>query len=583
MFVHNVFRSWPRRRRLLLTVGLPLVLLVSVYIADLMATSAKLPRGVTAAGVPLGGLTPGDAERRLQEMVGPRAEMPVPVTLGTADAEVDPSSIGLTMDAGATVDQAGGQPLNPITRLVSFFVETPVGVVSAVDEQALTATLAELGTTVAEEPVEGSIVFVDGQPVSSDPQTGRRLDVTAATEVFLRDWAGGETVALPVVELSPSTTADNVAEALSEIATPAVSGPITVGGDDNIQAVITEDVLAAALTFRIEDDGLVPDIDENLIADALRPQLAPSEIPRRDADIDFAVTPPVKTAEQAGRLVDYDATLADLLPALTSTDDREITAVYRDEPATFTLAQLDELGPIEVIGQFQTGGFAYDSGRNIQRAAEQIDGIVVLPGETFSLNAATYPRNSAAGYVEAGVIENGRPARGVGGGASQMATTLFNAAYFAGMEDVEHHEHSYYISRYPPGREATVFEQVLDLKFRNDGPTSVQIQTEWTSGSITARLIGIKRFEVTSEQSSRSNPTSPTTVTIPAGETCSASSGAPGFTITDTRTLRDIATGDTRSNSHTVVYDPIPTVVCGVPDPPPPPVPSDTLIPQETQ
>lgn len=135
---------------------------------------------------------------------------------------------------------------------------------------------------------------------------------------------------------------------------------------------------------------------------------------------------------------------------------------------------------------------------------------------------------------------------------------MFNAAYFAGLEDVEHHEHSYYISRYPAGREATVFEDVLDVKFRNDGPTSVQIQTEWTPSSITVRLLGIKRYDVTSAQSARSRPTEPQTVTIPAGEACSASGGAPGFTITDTRTLRDIATGQTRTESHTVVYDPIP-------------------------
>jgi vancomycin resistance protein YoaR len=245
------------------------------------------------------------------------------------------------------------------------------------------------------------------------------------------------------------------------------------------------------------------------------------------------------------------------------TDNRELTAGYRDEQPTFTRAQIDRLGPVEVIGEFQTGGFSSDSGRNIRRAAEQLDGVVVRPGETFSLNGATNPRNAAAGYVEAGIIERGRPSRGVGGGVSQMATTLFNAAYFAGMEDVEHHEHSYYISRYPAGREATVFGDVLDVKFRNNGPTSVQIQTEWTPSSITARLVGIKRYEVTSSQSPRSRPTSPQTISIPAGEACSSSGGAPGFTITDTRTLREIATGRTETESHTVVYDPIPRVVCG--------------------
>ena len=459
--------------------------------------------------------------------------------------------------------RAGGQPLNPITRLTSFFVETPVGIVSSVDDQALTATLEVLADDVAEDPVEGSIDFVDGEPVAADPESGQRLDVDAAAGVLIRDWALGETVNLPMAELEPSTTAADVEAAMRDFAAPAVSAPVIIDAENATRAILSEQTIASALSFEVEDGRLEPTIDTTTVVDALRPQLEASEVPGRNADIDFTVSPPAKIPEQAARRVDYDATLEDLLPVLTSDDDRELEAVYVTEPATFTMAQLDGLGPVEVIGEFQTGGFASDSGKNIRRAAEQIDGIVVRPGETFSLNEATNPRNAAAGYVEAGIIRNGRPARGVGGGVSQLATTLFNAAYFAGMEDVEHHEHSYYISRYPAGREATVFGDVLDVKFRNDGPTSVQIQTEWTPSAVTVRLVGIKRYEVTSSQSSRSRPTSPQTITIPEGEACSASGGASGFTITDTRTLRDIASGETREESHTVTYDPIPRVICG--------------------
>lgn len=555
-----------RLRRRLLGAGIPLVALASLYVADLVVTSAKVPRGVTAAGVTLGGLTPSEAEQRLREEISPRQSRPIPVTLGSVEATIDPGLTGLAADPGATVERVGGQPLNPITRVMSFFVQTPVELVSSVDEQALTASLDEIGAAVAEDPVEGSIVFVDGEPVASDPQSGQRLDVTAAAATVLDNWATGETLDLPIVELPARTAAEDVATALDDIATPAVSGPVTVRGENGVDGVLTPDDIAAALSFRPGQGRLVPELDTPRIIDVLRPQLAASEIPGRNADIDFAATPPMKVPAQDGRRVDFAATLDDLPAVLRDTDDRDITAVYLDDEPTFTLEQLDALGPVEVIGEFQTGGFASDSGRNIRRAAQQINGLVVRPGEIFSLNAATNPRNAAAGYVEAGVIENGRPARGVGGGVSQVATTLFNAAYFAGLEDVEHHEHSYYISRYPAGREATVFEDVLDVKFRNDGPTSVQIQTEWTPSSITVRLLGIKRYDVTSAQSARSRPTEPQTVTIPAGEACSASGGAPGFTITDTRTLRDIATGQTRTESHTVVYDPIPRVVCGVGD-----------------
>ncbi|WP_460358972.1 VanW family protein [Mycobacterium sp. ZZG] len=553
-----------RRRQLLLTlIATPFALLVVAYLGDLLYSKDRVIRGTTAAGVPIGGLTLTDAEEQLRAAVTPRTTRPIPVTAGPERREIDPASAGLTIDWRATVGQAGAQPLNPITRLSSLFTTHEIGVVSSADDAALTAAVDDLAAVVAQDPVEGTVRFEGREPVGVDPEVGRRLDVDAATELLKRDWATGSTVDLPMIELEPRTTASDVEAAVADIAAPAVSGPLIITGEDDARAVISENVIAAALTFDVGDRDIVATVDQNAIADAARPQLADSEVPRRDATIDFTASPPAKVPSQDGRRIDYDDTLADLMDVLTDTTDREITAVYVDEPATFTTADIDGLGHVQVIGEFQTSGFSGDSGVNIKRAAGAIDGIVVAPGETFSLNGATNPRTAANGYVEAGIILNGRPDSGVGGGVSQVATTLFNAAYFAGMELVEHQEHSYYISRYPAGREATVFGDEIDVKFRNDGPSPVQIQTTWTSSAVTVQLVGIKRYEVTSAQSPPSAPTSPRTITIPAGESCSASSGAPGFTITDTRTLRDIVTGDTRRESHTVRYDPIPKVVCG--------------------
>ena len=553
----------PGRTRRLLLVAVPLAVLGVIYAADLIATSGTVPRGVIVAGVPIGGMTPADAEQRLRDEIAPRAARPVPVTLGVAPGEIDPTSVGLAVDWTRTLEQAGTQPLNPFTRITSLFTERERGVVSTADDRALTAALEELAPIVDKAPADGSVRFAGRSPLPVAPQAGQRLDVNAAAETVKREWVTGPAVVLPVVELPASTTATDVANAIDQVARPAVFGPVTVVGDGGTDATITEDVIASALTFRADAGKLVPELNVTDIIDALRPQLAGSEVVGRDAAIDFGSGGPVVVPSQDGRGIDYDTTLANLLPVLTGGDDRTITAVYADQPARFTTADLEKLGEIGVIGEFQTSGFATDSGRNIRRAAEQIDGTVVGPGETFSLNAATNPRNTAAGYVEAGVIQSGRPARGVGGGVSQVATTLFNAAYFAGMVDVEHQEHSFYISRYPAGREATVSEDDIDVKFRNDGPAAVQIRTEWTPSSVAVRLLGVKRFEVTSSQSSRTNATSPSTVSIPPGEQCIASGGSSGFTITDTRTLREISTGEVRTESHTVRYDPAPKVVCG--------------------
>jgi len=96
------------------------------------------------------------------------------------------------------------------------------------------------------------------------------------------------------------------------------------------------------------------------------------------------------------------------------------------------------------------------------------------------------------------------------------------------MVDVEHTEHSYYISRYPAGREATVFEGAIDLKFRNDGPTPVRIHTQWSPSSIIVELVGQKFYDVTSTSSPRTSPVPHATRTIRPGQNCKPSSGVDG-------------------------------------------------------
>ncbi len=551
-----------RGRRRLLVLSAVVVGLAALYGADLLLSSGSVPRGVTVAGVGVGGMSLADAEQRLRSEIGPRTEGPVPVTVGDVRGEIDPVAAGLSVDWAGTLERAGSQPLNPITRITSFFSEREVGVQTTADPSALSQALEQLGPVVDREPVEGSVRFEGTEPQPVDPQPGQRLDVAASADVLQREWANGGAVALPLIELPPTTTAEDVAAAVQEVARPAVAAPVTVVGENEVRGTVTPEVIAATLSFRAENGGLVQELNQQAVQDALAPQMAESEVPGRDATFDFAGGRPVVVPSQDGRGVDYEATLAQLLGVLTDPAPREITAVYADQPAEVTTEELQALGNPEVIGDFTTGGFAADSGVNIRRAAELINGIVVQPGETFSLDAATGPRTAANGYVEAGVIDDGRASRGIAGGASQVSTTLYNAAYFAGMTLVEHRAHSFYISRYPAGREATIADGAIDNRFRNDNPTPVLIRTQWTPSSVSVQIYGQRQFEVTGAFGPRTAPTQPNEVTLPAGDDCRPSNGAPGFTITDTRTLRNVSTGEQRKETITTRYNPSPRVVC---------------------
>src|SRR4029079_8162873 len=118
---------------------------------------------------------------------------------------------------------------------------------------------------------------------------------------------------------------------------------------------------------------------------------------------------------------------------------------------------------------------------------------VVLPGQTFSLNEALGPRTAAKGYVPAPAIgEDLGLVEDVGGGVSQVSTTLFNATYFGGYEDVTHEVHAIYISRYPKGREATLNYPSIDNEFRNDTAAGVLIRSSYTDTSLTVSFYGSK-------------------------------------------------------------------------------------------
>ena len=128
---------------------------------------------------------------------------------------------------------------------------------------------------------------------------------------------------------------------------------------------------------------------------------------------------------------------------------------------------------------------------NIQRMAETVDGTVIGPGEQFSLNGVAGERTKANGYKPAPTIGEGNALIDtVGGGVSQYSTTSYNAAYFAGLQIDAHTPHSFYISRYPPGRESTLNFGSIDLLWTNDTKSPVVVRSSASDTSVTVSIYG---------------------------------------------------------------------------------------------
>ncbi|ONI72901.1 vanomycin resistance protein VanB [Actinosynnema sp. ALI-1.44] len=557
-----------RKKRSLRKAGLAAGAVVGVlgvlYLVDVLVSQGNVPRGVTVAGVEVGGMSRAAAEKKLRDEIEPRLNHPVQLKAGDVTTELEPAKAGLTPDWTKTLDAAGEQPINPVTRLTSFFGNREVGFTTQTDQKALTTAVDEVRGKVDQDPVEGSIKFDGATPAIVDAKQGRKLDQQAAVDQIVADWVKGKPIELPVA-VTPVKVSPDAVKAAFEQAKAATSGPIVLKGEGK-DATLTPVQVAAALRFEPAEDKLVGKVDNAKVAEAAGPQLKSTEKEGKDATIVFEGGKPTVHPSEDGKTVNWEPSLVPFVEVAQKQDGRELKLQYTVKPAKVTTEQANALGIKEVIGEFTTNGFATDSGVNIRMVAQKVNGAIVKPGDTFSLNGFTGPRGAAQGYVEAGVIKDGAPGREVGGGISQFATTLYNASYFAGLKNVEHKEHSYYISRYHKAREATVFQDhsgksVIDLKFANDAQTGIAIQTAWTSKSITVKIWGTKRYQVDSVTGPDTNPTQPAEKAGPA-QNCSPSNGAPGFTATDTRIIKDLNGREVRRETRTVKYNPQPKIIC---------------------
>jgi vancomycin resistance protein YoaR len=562
---------WWRRRAVLVPAG-AVAVLAAAYGTDLLLSSGEVPRSTIVAGVDIGGLSPAAAATLLEEELAPRVNAEHQVRADDVTAPFSPATAGITLDVDATIDAADDQPLNPWTRLISLFSDREVEPTFTGEETALAAQIDTLAQQVDRAPVDASIAIEGTTPSVTEPADGRSLDREGAAEAVFDALQAGEDPSTPIelpVEVIPvNVDAAEAQRVLDETVTPALSAPISVVVEGRPEtAEVSVEAIAASLTFTPREDGvLAVGIDPAALETALGDELDVFGSGAKDArfEVSGGAVTVVPSVDGTGVA---PATLAEqLLPVLAETGDRAVTATLGPVPADLTTEEAQALGIKEEIGSFTTNIGNPNSGENIRVVAAEVDGHVVMPGETFSLNGFTGPRGTAQGYVEAGVINNGEFTTAVGGGISQFATTMFNAVFFSGLEDVFHKPHSYYISRYPAGREATVYYDSIDLVWKNDSDTGVYIDTAWTPGTITVTFYGTKRYEIQSVSSERYNQRAPVVQEKPDDGNCNPQGGSTGFDITVTRIFRDLATGaEVKREAFQTRYAAEPVIRCIAP------------------
>lgn len=564
----------------LTVLGLLLVVAVA-YAGVALWGGDRMPRSATVDGVEVAGMDRAEAGAALDALP---VDEPIRVTYGDGrEAEVDGAEAGLSLDPDATLDRAAGGSRWAPSRV--WALVTGGGEVEAVvdtDGEQMEEALDELEQGLDRPVQEGALRFRGDQVRPVYGTAGRGIVRDAAAAQLARQLVTGEERQLPTERMEPTVADDAVDAAVTEIGRPAVSGPVTLVMAGR-ELSVPPRTLARALSTEPVDGGLELSVDgEDLVA-ALEPRL--ERIGTAPVDASFRVRPDQRVRvvpSQPGREIDPDE-LEQALPEvlLASGDERRLRVQGREAQADLTTEEARELGVRRRVSTFTTY-FPYAEYRNVNigRAAELVDGTLVLPGETFSMNDEVGERTLENGFTEGYVISDGLFRTDLGGGVSQMATTIFNAMFFAGLEDVEHKPHSVYIDRYPEGREATVVWGALDLRFRNDTDHAVLVKARVTpstpssQGAATVSMYSTKTWRIESRTSERYSYTAPTTRYLTDAD-CESASGTSGFSVDVYRDFyRPGEQRKVRTEKFSTVYIPGDAVVCG-PPPGSEPAPSD--------
>ncbi|MFI8165856.1 VanW family protein [Streptomyces sp. NPDC085931] len=539
-----------------------------LYLAGWLLTGGEIDAGTTVRGVDIGGLSRAEAVRTLERRLDASATRALPVKVGDRTGTVDPRRAGLSYDIGATVDRAtrtGSDPLSVFGGL--FRSGGAVEPVVRVDEDRARSALGRLG--LDREVRDGAVGFDGGRVEQVAPRTGYSLDVPAAVDplraAFLRADAAAVT-SLPVRETRPKVSAEEVRRAVRTFAQPAVSAPVTLTAAGR-RITVDPEVLGAHLSLRPDEDGT---LEPRLDAEGLRRDRAVAgPLDEVTTTARNAVLRPdgekVAVAEDAvpGREITGKALGKAVLPLLTRAGTARTGPVdVRTTQPAITRENAARLGLTETMSSF-TVHFepaAYRT-KNIGRAVELINGSLVRPDETWSFNRTVGERTEANGFVEGVIILDDQFTKASGGGVSAVATTVYNALFFAGVEPVEHGAHSFYIERYPEGREATVAWGSLDLRFRNDSGKAIYIRAESTDTSVTVSFLGTRKYdEIKSVKGPRTGVKEPAKKVSDAEE-CVPQTPLEGFDVTVERVFYDDGR-EVRREPYRTHYTPRDEIVC---------------------
>ncbi|HLM36764.1 MAG TPA: VanW family protein [Gaiellaceae bacterium] len=458
---------------------------------------AQIAAGVRVAGVNVGGLTASQATTKLERRAGAVSQVPVVFTAAGHTWRLRAGELGVQADWHAAVKLAlqqgdGLGPFRGLRRIGVRVFGADVSPPTRVTERSLEYELGRMSRAI-ETPHRDAAIALRGLQARVVPgRTGRVLARDAASTTLVQTLAGfrrGGHVDLPVRVDTPSVAAGDLQPALQQVRT-ALSKRVRM----NLGAAswwLPKRQLAAILALP-HDGARKLSIGGPGATRYFRRLGRGVNRPAQNASFNVHESGRVTVVPaKLGRVISVRPTERSILAAALSPGSRNARVIVAGQPPDRTTAEARAMGITTRVGRYETiyGG---DSNRihNVQLVARLVDRKLIAPGSTFSFNQTTGARTADKGFLEAPVIINGELSTGLGGGVCQVSTTVFNAAYEAGLKITSRTNHALYISHYPQGRDATVNYPDVDLQFVNDTGHWLLLRTFVGSSSLVVDLYG---------------------------------------------------------------------------------------------
>lgn len=495
-------RPLRRRSRGWMWLALALFVLIigpvgAIYAVDLIYPNTILP-GISLNGEPIGGRNRTEVIIALRQRY--RAFEQQPVTLTFRDYAWQPSltELGVAFDLERVVNSAFalGRSGDLFTRIGDLWMLWQKGIDlplrMSVDLSQTQRYLLGIAPQIEQLPADAVLSLADARVIGQPSQPGTQLliDATANDVLLAIQQLRPQTVAVRTRQLAPQIDDTDLVIA-QQIAVNLLRSPLELVVEDQT-IVWSPERIAELLQVTPVDGQLTVQVNQDRLNRAVEGLAQSIDTGTAEPRLRFSDGRVRIVAEgQPGRRLrqaDAATAIADLLMQPSPITRTLVLPIDRIEPR-ITAATLDSLGIVELVaeGRSSFAGSAPYRITNIRAGAARMNGVLIAPGEEFSFNRQLGEVNAENGFVEGYAIIGNRTQLEWGGGVCQVSTTVFRAAFWAGLPITERHAHSFYISWYDrfglgpngdgQGLDAAIFTGVQDLKFVNDTGYWLLMQT----------------------------------------------------------------------------------------------------------